>query len=210
MEIDPGAQIDTVARTVRPAGERDGQELFIVASTRPYAVDVDDLWDALTSQDRLPRWFLPISGDLRLGGRYQLEGNAGGEILVCQPPRRLAVTWEFAGQLSWLEVLLTAEKPGSTRLDLEHTIPADDHWRQFGPGATGVGWDMGLTGLAEHLATGAAADPAAAMAWLGSADGRAFIARSSAAWARAAVVAGMPEPDATAAAARTTAFYSGG
>ena len=25
-----------------------------------------------------PRWFLPISGELRLGGRYQLTGNAGG------------------------------------------------------------------------------------------------------------------------------------
>ena len=31
----------------------------------------------------------PISGDLRLGGRYQLQGNAGGEILVCEPPQHL-------------------------------------------------------------------------------------------------------------------------
>jgi uncharacterized protein YndB with AHSA1/START domain len=44
----------------------------------------------------IPRWFLPIAGDLRLGGRFQLEGNAGGEITECRPPRRLAVTWELA------------------------------------------------------------------------------------------------------------------
>ena len=46
------------------------------------------MWDAVTSAERIPRWFLPISGDLRLGGRYQLEGNAGGEVLECAPPAR--------------------------------------------------------------------------------------------------------------------------
>jgi hypothetical protein len=29
---------------------------------------------------------LPISGHLRLGGRYQLKGNSGGEITACDPP----------------------------------------------------------------------------------------------------------------------------
>lgn len=38
------------------------------------------MWDACTDPERIPRWFLPISGDLRLNGRYQLEGNAGGAI----------------------------------------------------------------------------------------------------------------------------------
>ena len=37
--------------------------------------------DALTDPERIGRWFLPISGDFRLGGRYQFEGNAGGKIL---------------------------------------------------------------------------------------------------------------------------------
>ena len=44
------------------------------------------MWDACTDPERIGRWFLPVSGDLRLGGRYQLEGNAGGEILRCEPP----------------------------------------------------------------------------------------------------------------------------
>jgi hypothetical protein len=34
----------------------------------------------------LRRRFPPVSGDLRLGGKYQLGGNAGGEILACEPP----------------------------------------------------------------------------------------------------------------------------
>ena len=31
---------------------------------------IDDVWDACTNPERIPRWFLPVSGDLRLGGRY--------------------------------------------------------------------------------------------------------------------------------------------
>ena len=32
--------------------------------------------------DRIPRWIGgAVTGDLRLGGRYQIEGNASGEIL---------------------------------------------------------------------------------------------------------------------------------
>jgi hypothetical protein len=36
---------------------------------------VDDVWDGCPSLDRLPRWYLPVSGELRLCGRYQLEGT---------------------------------------------------------------------------------------------------------------------------------------
>ena len=56
---------------------------------RRYDAAIEDVWDAVTDPDRLKRWFLPISGDLRVGGTFQLEGNAGGEILSCEPPRLL-------------------------------------------------------------------------------------------------------------------------
>ena len=56
---------------------------------RTYDAPIDDVWDALTTPERIGRWFLPISGDYRLGGRYQFEGNAGGEILACERPNRL-------------------------------------------------------------------------------------------------------------------------
>ena len=65
--------------------------------TRLYDTSVDDLWDALTSKERIPRWFLPVEGDLKLGGRYQLKGNAGGTITACTPPNHFAATWEFGG-----------------------------------------------------------------------------------------------------------------
>ena len=53
---------------------------------RRYNAPIEDVWDACTDPSRIGRWFLPVTGDLRSGGTYQLEGNAGGEILRCEPP----------------------------------------------------------------------------------------------------------------------------
>src|SRR5262245_66345559 len=96
--------------------EKDGRPARAMVMTRQYDTAIDDLWDALTNAERIPRWFLPISGDLRLGGRYQFKGNAGGEITRCEPPRLLAVTWEYGPEVSWLNVTLAAEAAG-TRLE---------------------------------------------------------------------------------------------
>ena len=96
MEIDVVRVLGLVSRSVRNF-EKDGKAASAVTLTRLYDTDVDDLWDALTSKERIPRWFLPVEGDLRLGGRYQLKGNAGGTITACTPPDHFAATWEFGG-----------------------------------------------------------------------------------------------------------------
>ena len=92
---------------------REGQAVRVVVGTRLYATDCNDLWSALTDAERLPRWFLPVTGELELGGRYQLEGNAQGSILRCDPPEALEVTWEFGGNVSWVHVRLAQEQGGS-------------------------------------------------------------------------------------------------
>ena len=128
-----------------------------VSLRRAYPADIEDVWDALTDPERIVRWFLPVSGDLRLGGHYQLEGNAGGEIRVCEPPRRLQVTWIFGDapgpeDSSIVEVRLQPTDDG-TLLELEHVaVVPPEFWDQFGPGSVGVGWDLSLIGLAMHLA----------------------------------------------------------
>lgn len=168
----------------------------------------------LTSPERLPRWFLPVSGELRLGGRYQFEGNAGGTITACEPERRIEATWEFGGEVSWVFVTLEPAPAGGTRLELTHVARLDgfagQHWAQYGPGATGVGWDLGLMGLALHLGDPAAAmDPRAMEAWSVGDEGKAFVRGTSAAWGEAAIASGDPEDQARAAAEATRAFYSG-
>ena len=84
--------------------ERDGQPARAVTLSRRYATTVEDLWDGVTNAERIPRWFLPISGELELGGRYQLEDNAGGVITACDRPSRLTLTWVFGEDVSWVEV----------------------------------------------------------------------------------------------------------
>jgi uncharacterized protein YndB with AHSA1/START domain len=192
--------------------EHEGKPARVVSASRLYHTDAEDLWDALTNAERLPRWFLPIEGELRLGGRYQLEGNAGGTITRCERPRALDVTWEFGGDTSWVNVRLTPEGK-DTRLTLEHVMHAadgDEHWTRFGPGAAGVGWELGLLGLGLHVESGEAVPPEANAAWMVSDEARAFIRASAEAWAAAHIAAGEAPEVARGMAERTAAFYTGG
>lgn len=212
MEIDITRHLGAVSRTV---GERmwGDRRVRFVSARRTFDTTLDDLWEAISSPERLPRWFLPVSGELRPGGRYRLEGNAEGEILACDPPRRLAMTWEWGGMMSWVEVELAEEEGGGGAvLHLQHMSALDEpdpHWEQFGPSAGGVGWDMALMGLALHLETGAPNDPEAAAAWAASENARGFMAGSAQDWSRAHVESGADPEEARGAAARTVAFYTG-
>lgn len=174
---------------------------------RTYDAPVEDVWDAVTSAERLPRWFLPVSGDLRPGGRFRIEGNASGTIESCEPPHAFAATWEIGGQVGRIRVTL-APDGDRTRLTLEHEVPDDDHWRRFGPGAVGVGWDMALMGLGRHLESGAPVDAAQAMAWFGSPEGRDFVTGSAHAWGDAHAAGGADPDTARAAAEATAAAYA--
>lgn len=209
MARDVGRLIGAVTRAITTI-EKDGRPARALVATRSYDTSIDDLWDALTSAERIPRWFLPISGDLRLGGRYQLQGNAGGQVTRCDPPRAFELTWEMMGQVSWVTVELSSEAQERTMLRLEHIahVP-DDMWDQYGPGAVGVGWDSALFGLDQHFETGDRVRPEDAMAWIGSAEGRAFMKQSSDAWGEASIAAGTAPDAARAAAERTRALYTG-
>jgi uncharacterized protein YndB with AHSA1/START domain len=205
--------MDELAATTRetataktPVGEG-----HTVVLRRTYPADIDDLWEAVTTAERINRWFLPISGDLRLGGHYQFEGNAGGEVLVCEPPRVLRVSWVMGepspDSFSEVEVRLSPVD-GGTLFELEHTATVPpEMWDQFGPGAVGVGWDGALLGLALHLASGGGVSIEDNEAWAASDDGRRFLTASSRAWGEAYRAAGASPDVAGAAVAATTAFY---
>ena len=208
--IDIVREIEAVQRELGerriPAG--DGRYLRL---RREYDAPIEDVWDALTNPERISRWFLPISGDYRLGGRYQFEGNAGGEIVACERPNRLKVTWAYGEttsdvDTSELEVRLSPVDEGRTAFELEHTaVVPEEMWAQFGPGAVGIGWDQGLLGLSLHLRGGSVDDREA---WPLSPEGREFSTRSSEAWGEANRAAGA-DPEAVArGVANSTAFYA--
>lgn len=206
--IDALEQAGLVTRELR-GGERDGAPTKIAVARRTYRAAVDDVWDALTDPERLPRWFAPVTGDLREGGRYQVVGNAGGVVEECRQPERFALTWEMGDQVSWVEVLL-APADGGTELTLLHESHVDPaFWEQFGPGAVGVGWDLALWGLAVHLATGAAVAQEDGEQWPMTPDGQAFIDHAASGWARADAADGREAASAEAAGRRTFGFYTG-
>ncbi len=194
--------------------KHEGKPARVVAASRTYAAERSDLWNALTDIERIPRWFAPVSGDLKLGGRYQIEGNAGGTIARCDPPQALDLTWEYAGNVSWVTVRLEPDGEG-TRLLLEHVMLKDEaseeFWLQYGPGATGVGWDLSFLGMALYLdIDGEAVDRDAVDAWMASEDGKSFLQSCAQAWGAAHIAAGEDPDVAQASAARTADFYTGG
>lgn len=205
-------EIAAVGRQVETGGEHAGAPARVVTLTRAYATTQEDLFDACTSAERIPRWFLPVSGDLRVGGRYALTGNAEGTIETCDPPRSFTATWEFGGGVSWIEVTFAPLDDGRTELRLKHTMGLEDggHWARFGPGAVGIGWELGLLGLALFIDSGGVEKPALSEEELAtSPEGRALITASAEGWGEAAVAAGEDADDARTAAARTAAFYTG-
>lgn len=208
MAIDMLRSVGDVTREVVPCDKGESPARVLRAS-RWFNATQADLWDALTNAVRLSRWFLPVSGDLKLGGRYRFEGNASGAVTACEPPCRLGVTWEWDGQVSWVVVELSAGASGS-RLRLEHIepLPAETP-DELGPGAGGVGWDQAFLGLDQHLSGDAGLRPEEVAAWLASSDGRLFVTASSDAWCEASIAAGADPTVARRAAARTTAAYGG-
>ncbi|WP_188190409.1 SRPBCC family protein [Nonomuraea sp. SYSU D8015] len=163
--IDIVNQVNATHREIgnQPVAAGAGRSLLL---RRTYDASIEDVWNACTDPDRISRWLAPIEGDLRLGGTYQLKGNAGGEILRCEKPRLIKVTWGLGeGMLTEVEVRLAPGGDGGTVLELEHAAPAetvDEMVRTYGPGATigiGGGWDLTLLGLDLFL-RGVTFDPA--------------------------------------------------
>lgn len=151
--------IEELAAIHRRVERDDAAGNVSVAVTRTYHADSGDVWEALTDPDRLPRWFYPVSGDLQVGGSFQFEGSAGGEIRRCDRPTHLQVT--FGGPDSIVDVRLTGAGDRTT-VELVHTVPLAMAGSGAGALFVGPGWDGALLGLGLHLRGEAVGDPVAA------------------------------------------------
>jgi uncharacterized protein YndB with AHSA1/START domain len=199
--------LDQIAHVQRELSDHGTRQSVIL--TRTFDTTPENLWDACTSPERLPHWFEPISGDLREGGRYRLDGSGSeGTIQRCESPSRLSVTWEFGGEISHVELTIR-ETDGRATARLEHLVPVDDHWETYGPAATGVGWDSAFLSLALHLAGDPRAEPSEMEAFSASPEGTEFIRQTADAWAEVHIAAGADPDQARHAAENTIAVYTG-
>lgn len=142
---------DTLLGTVTRAGDH-AEATF----DRVYDTDAADLWAAVTDPERLVRWFAPVDGDLREGGRFTIhfDDNAvpGCRVTSCETPNAYAWEWPHATHTSLIAVAVEPVA-GGARLRLTHT-------RLVASSAAGyaAGWDVYLRRLVEEIAGGEVRD----------------------------------------------------
>jgi uncharacterized protein YndB with AHSA1/START domain len=85
----------------------------------------DDVWDALTDEERLEDWFAnDVELDLRPGGGASFRWSNGEErhapVTEVEPERRLAFDWEDEGTVEFT----LADDADGTRLVVVESSPA--------------------------------------------------------------------------------------
>ena len=187
--MDIATSIGAIQREVSRNSEG-GAELVSVRLRREYEASVEDVWSALTDPSRIRRWFMPVSGNLQEGGDFQLEGNAGGRILRCDPPSMLKAT--FGGETSIVELRLEASGDGRTVLELHHSVPLEMAGSGAGALYVGPGWDGAFLALGLFLAGTTIDDPVAAAS---SPEAQAFSRESVEAWTKVIQDSGTASPE---------------
>jgi uncharacterized protein YndB with AHSA1/START domain len=115
-----------------------------------YDTDIEDLWNACTTPERLARWIATVNGDLRVGGTinatFTSSWTGPGRIEVCDQPRHLLLTMEpDTDDEAELEAWLS-EEGDRTRLAVEERgLPLDRLYFH------GAGWQAHLEDLARAL-----------------------------------------------------------
>jgi uncharacterized protein YndB with AHSA1/START domain len=99
----------------------------VAAFTRSYPTTVEDLWDACTNLERLRRWYVPVTGDLQVGGTFQQANMGSGRILECDPPGFLKLSLGARGADEIELRLSTGPQEGSATLRLEHATTLASH-----------------------------------------------------------------------------------
>ena len=186
----------------------DGQPGRIVTIKRQFPTSVENLWETVTTAERIKRWFAPVNGDFKLGGRFQIEGNASGEVQSCQVLSNYSVTWEIFGDVSWVTLKIHQDEENAIALSLSHKMKHSPHWDHYGSGATGVGWEYAFLGLYLYL-TEPETPQLTDEQFAPSEDGKFFFEHGSNGWRDASVKAGEIKEEAEKRARATTAFYTG-
>ena len=117
-----------------------------------YDTDIDDLWAACTTPERLARWIAEVSGDLREGGTihavFTSTWSGPARIEICEAPHHLLLTTEpGADDEGQIEAWLSVEGSGTRLVVEERGLPVE------GLHFYGAGWQAHLEDLAQSLAS---------------------------------------------------------
>ena len=107
-----------------------------------YDTDIEDLWQACTTPERLARWIARVEGDLQVGGTVQVVFTSTWtgpvRIEVCDAPRRLLLTTEpGTDDEGQIEAWLTQEGAQTRLVVEERGLPTSRHQSSSGSWSTG-------------------------------------------------------------------------
>jgi uncharacterized protein YndB with AHSA1/START domain len=123
-------------------GTVDGQgDRRTVRFSRYLPVPPDEVWDAITSVDRLREWLADSTVDLRVGGRLEfrfepddLDQTCTGRILACRRPALLEYEWHWPGEDQSVVRFDLSEDGDGTLLLLTHRLLPLDSTAGYGAG----------------------------------------------------------------------------
>ena len=139
-------------RGLRILGEKaDGT--FEVSVSRTIEASAENLYDAFTNDQILPKWFGEYAKtDVREGGRYDMSGGDVGHYRRLVRPKRIRMTWDnekaFPGTL--VEIRFTAKTPEKTSVTIQHMKLPSGGAREM----MKVGWSWALDSLKSYFETG--------------------------------------------------------
>ena len=174
--FDVAKHLGAITRAVEST-THDGKPAKVVVASRTYPTSPDDLWDAVTDPERIPRWFAAVRATCGSAAATRSRATqAARSSPATRPPTSPLPGRSAAG--CWVDITSRpcggggarrspCATPPSTRPGVLRQLRSRRRRRRLGPQ---------LMGLAEHLATGATMGPTAE-AWGATDDGRDFMAQ---------------------------------
>ncbi len=134
----------------------------VLTKQHHYNSPINDVWAAITEQEKISQWFIKCNFKAEVGYRYSLLSEndnceqIGGEILKVNPVNELVYTWIVAGTETVTTVTWKLEeKDGGTLLTLEHSgvsgYPNEETAIKMFESFNG-GWDKCIEHLDKYLA----------------------------------------------------------
>lgn len=133
----------------------------VIKKEQFYPQPINDVWAAISEQDKISQWFIKCRFKAEPGFKYALLGEendevkVSGEVLKAKPVHELVYSWIVAG--TEVETTVTwklAEKDGGTLLTLEHSGISnypDEETAVTMMGHFSVGWDKCYEHLGKFL-----------------------------------------------------------
>ena len=121
-----------------------------ITVSRVYSAPVADVWHAMTTPERIARWYGTIVGGppRRAGDRFEVDLGGGvvrrAVLEDCEPPTALVYTWWSGDDDPGLvRIRLDALADAQTRMTVQHDRLRPHRMLQYG-----AGWESNLVSLA--------------------------------------------------------------